>query len=201
MNDILSSTPSSVKPLRNDSELVSRLKMGDGNAFSELVDLFQEKIFKLAYGITLDPEESRDIVQDVFLKAFQNIESFRGEASLSTWLHRITVNICLNWKRRWKRRFRSRHQSIETEEGKESPELITDAENPEHHVGGKQFMELFEEKFRELPEVARTVFVLKELDGLSYEEIAQTLGIKKGTVSSRLFYARKRLQDALRPFT
>lgn len=188
-------------PSRQDeSGLVRRIRDGEEGAFSELVGLFQEKLFRLAYGITLDREESQDIVQDVFLKAFRGIDSFQGHASLATWLHRITVNHCLNWKRRLRRRFKWRHQPLEPEEGGERPELATEADNPDRQYGEREFLDVFEKHFKSLPEEARAVFVLKELEGLSYDEIAANLGIKVGTVSSRLFYARQRLRDAMTPY-
>ncbi|MCP4664759.1 MAG: sigma-70 family RNA polymerase sigma factor [Deltaproteobacteria bacterium] len=175
----------------------SLLKQGHEEAFRVLVRRYQKKLFGIAYGITLDREESLEIVQEVFLKVFQKIHSFRGESSLSTWLHRITVNHCLNWQRRWKRRLKWRHQPLEREDGADYPELGSDEESPHSLYQGKEVERIFKEKLSGLPEEARTVFVLKELEGLSYDEIAKTLKIKRGTVSSRLFYARKRLKESL----
>ena len=188
------------KSRQDESELVHRIRAGDETAFSEVVGMFKEKLFRLAYGITLDREESQDIVQDVFLKAFQAIDTFKGQSSLATWLHRITVNHCLNWKRRLSRRFKWRHQPLEADEGVEQPELATEADNPDRQYGEKEFLDLFEKHFKSLPEEARAVFILKELEGHSYEEIAAQLGLKVGTVSSRLFYARQRLKDAMTPY-
>jgi RNA polymerase sigma-70 factor, ECF subfamily len=182
------------------SLLVSRLKSGDPAAFSDLVGMFKEKLFRLAYSITLDIEESQDLVQEVFLKAFKGIADFKEESTLATWLHRITVNHCLNWKRRWRRRFKWRHQPLEYEDGEDGPELATETDNPERQYGEKEFLDQFERHFKALPEEARAVFALKELEGLSYDEIAETLHIRRGTVSSRLFYARERLRNAMSPY-
>lgn len=184
-------------PLRDESRLVSHLKQGREDAYRELIQNYQKMVFRIAYGITFDREESLDITQDVFLKVYQNIHRFEQKSKLSTWLHRITVNVCLNWKRRWKRRLRWRHHSFEEvfQEGSFEPE--SGAEGPEDQYLNIEFNRKLQNVLLNLPEDARTVFVLKEMEGLSYEEIAETLNVKRGTVSSRLFYARKRLKVLL----
>jgi len=186
--------------LWDERRLVSSLKERQEEAFRILIRRYKTKLFSIAYGITSDREQSFDIVQEVFLKVYENIHSFREDSSLSTWLHRITVNQCLNWKRRWKRRFRWHHQSIETDGGGYDPELRSDSHYTETAYEKKEFEKKLWEKIGELPEEARIVFVLRELEGLSYDEIAKTLKIKTGTVSSRLFYARKRLKEELKEY-
>ena len=99
----------------NEQDLVERLKKGQQWAFNILVDKYQEKLLRVAYGITLDHEDSLEVVQDVFVSVFKNIHTFRQEASLSTWLRKITINQCLNWKRKWKRRFKWHHDTIKSE--------------------------------------------------------------------------------------
>ncbi|MBW1896199.1 MAG: sigma-70 family RNA polymerase sigma factor [Deltaproteobacteria bacterium] len=173
------------------------MKEGQEEAFRVLIRRYQGKLFSIAYGITLDREESLDIVQDVFLKVYRSIHKFRGESTLSTWLYRITVNTCLNWQRRWKRRFGWHHRPLERDEAGERPELRTDDHHPEKLYEQKELERSMWDNLRTLPEEARAVFVLKEVEGLSYDEIAETLSIKKGTVSSRLFYVRKKLREAL----
>jgi len=93
----------------DEPDLVKRLKKGQPWAFNILVARYQSRLLKIAYGITLDREDSLEIVQDVFISAFKNIQTFRQEASLATWLRKITINQCLNWKRKWKRRFKWSH--------------------------------------------------------------------------------------------
>ena len=161
---------------------------------------YQSKLFSIAYGITLDREESLDILQDVFLKVYQKIHTFREEARLSTWLHRMTVNLCLNWQRRWKRRFRWHHQPLERDDAGDCPELGTYDDYPETLYERKEFEQALWEGLNALTEEARAVFVLKEVEDLSYDDIAQILKIKRGTVSSRLFYARKALRKSLKPY-
>jgi len=184
----------------DEGRLVSLLKQGYEEAFRILLKRYEKKVFGIAYGITLDREESLEIVQEVFLKVYQKINSFREEAGLSTWIHRITVNQCLNWQRRWKRRFRWHHQPLEREGAGDYPESGTDEHCPETLIQKKELGKMLQEKLRELPEEARAVFVLKEVEGLSYHEISRVLNIKKGTVSSRLFYARQRLKESLKKY-
>ena len=181
----------------DETKLVALLKAGDEQAFRILIRQYQSKLYSIAYGITLDREESLDIVQDVFLKVYQKIHAFREESSLSTWLHRITVNMCLNWKRRWMRRFKWHHQPLEKEAGGDYPELGTTETVPETLYEQKELQKILWEQLKGLPEEARAVFVLKEMEGLSYDDIAKILKIKTGTVSSRLFYARKKLKKGL----
>jgi len=188
------------KHLGDESTLVSLLKQGQEDAFRVLVRRYETRVFSIAYGITLDREESLDIVQEVFLKVYQNIHTFREESRLSTWLHRITVNLCLNWKKRWKRRFRWHHQPLERDQSGNDLKSGTEAHYPDAIYEKKEFEKIFWDRLNELPEKTRAVFVLKEVEGLSYDEIAKTLGVRTGTVSSRLFYARKRLKKSLKQY-
>lgn len=185
------------RPDWDETRLVALLKEGSEAAYRQLVRRYQDKVFRIAYGITLDREESLDICQEVFLQVFRSIASFRENARLATWLHRITINQALNWKRKWKRRFRWHHRPLDVQSGDDALEQGSDAYSPEHSYREKELEARFKEKLASLPEEARAVFVLKELEGLSYDEIAERLKIKRGTVSSRLFYARRRLKEAL----
>ncbi len=182
---------------QDEKDLVSRLKQGQEAAYRILIRSYQGQLFSIAYGITMDREDSLDIVQEVFLKVHQNIKNFRGDSGLSTWLHRITVNQSLNLQRKWKRRLKWRHQPLEKDEGGDYPELGDNQENPEtlYHKG--ELEKALQEGLNELPETSRTVFVLREIEGLSYDEIAEVLNINKGTVKSRLFLARQKLKERL----
>lgn len=185
---------------RDESDFIAKLIAGDEDAFRRLVRQYQDRLFKVAYGIILDREEARDIVQEVFLKVFNNINRFRGDAKLSTWLHRITVNQCLNWQRRWKRRFRWHHRPLQTENNIDYPELGSTDVTPDALYSEKELDRLFQKQLKALSETTRSVYLLRESEGLSYDEIAKILGIKKGTVSSRLFNARKQLIKGLTPY-
>lgn len=184
----------------HDEELIFRLQRGDEWAFQLLVRRFRKKLFSVAYGITLDREESKDIVQEVFLQAYRSIGGFRGDASLATWLHRIAVNRCLNWKRRWARRFKWMHVSTDSmDDDAPTVEIESPLPTPETRVADAQTRQQIDNALKMLPEQIRTVFVLRELEGLSYEQIADITGIRLGTVRSRLFHARKRLKEILQP--
>lgn len=181
----------------DDSRLINDLKNGNERAYRQLVGKYQAKLRNVAYGITLDVEESSDIIQNVFLKAYMGMDKFKGESSLYTWLRRITINESLNWVRKWKRRFKWQHQSLDQEDGS-SLDLESDEAGPESVLSNKQTAGVLEDGLDKLPEKARAVLVLKEVEGLSYEEIGDILGINKGTVSSRIFYAREKLRDYLK---
>jgi RNA polymerase sigma-70 factor (ECF subfamily) len=180
-----------------EDELIERLRKGQEEAYRVLVREYHSRLYSLAYGITLDREESLDILQEVFLKVFSNIKRFEGKALLFTWLRRITVNESLNWRRWAKRKFRWRHQPLETGGTDGGPETGTEESGPEAMYQRKELENLLNNRLNSLPDEVRTIFVLRELEGLSYDEIAEQLNLKKGTVSSRLFYARQRLKEAL----
>ncbi len=180
-----------------ENDLVDRLKQGQEWAFNILVNKYQNMLLKIAYGITLDREESLEIVQDVFVSVHKNIKTFRQDAGLSGWLRKITINSCLNWKRKWKRRFRWNHQTIESKDENKLLKAKKDDNNPETLFREKQIEMLVMKNIEQLPEKIRVVFVLNTLEGLSYNEIAQHLSIKRGTVSSRLHHARKILTESI----
>nr|WP_320191039.1 sigma-70 family RNA polymerase sigma factor [uncultured Desulfobacter sp.] len=183
----------------DEDDLIRRLKQGQQWACNTLVDLYQERLLKLAWGITLDKEESREIVQDIFFTAIKKIDTFRGESSLWAWLRKMTVNACLNWKRKWKRRFRWHHTPIETETLIPAQAGRTQEDTPETLLQEKQAYKAVADAVARLPEDVRTAFVLCSFEGLSYQEIAQVLGIKKGTVSSRVFRARQMISRSIEP--
>jgi len=178
-----------------EQDLVERLKKGQKQAFNQLVSSYQERLFKLAYGITLDREDSLEVVQDVFLSVYHHIQTFRQDSTLATWLRKITLHHCLNWKRKWKRRFKWHHQSLEQENDFEPAE--ENLNDPELLFREKQLEGALMKEIQALPEKLRLVFVLNAIEGLSYDEIAEILNIKKGTVSSRLHLARKSLINSL----
>ena len=186
-----------IEPL-DEKDLIKWLQQGRESAFRILVTQYQARLMAIAWGITLDHEESLEIVQDVFLSVHKNIRKFRGEAGLMTWMRKITVNLCLNWKRRWKRRFKWHHRPLETEESPgawEGHDIQHDC--PESAYLNREQEENLMKLVEALPEKTRTVFILKTIEGLSYDAIAKLLNIKTGTVSSRLYHARKTLAAAL----
>lgn len=183
---------------KEEKALIERLRQGQQWACDTLVTNFQERLLKIAYGITLDHEESREIVQDAFVSAIENISGFRGDSGLSTWLRKITINHCLNWKRKWKRRFRWHHTSLEPDTEFLTFDGAGQGETPENLLREKQEEQRLAAAVKALPEKIRLVFVLNTVEGMSYQEISEALAIKEGTVSSRLYRARQMIMDALK---
>ncbi|MCA1786592.1 MAG: sigma-70 family RNA polymerase sigma factor, partial [Desulfobacteraceae bacterium] len=171
-------TDAAADRVRDEQDLVEQLKQGRKQAFDILVNRFQKRLLKVAYGITLDQEESREIVQDVFTTVFRQIHSFRQDATLYTWLRKITINHCLNWKRKWKRRFRWHHDPITFENERIISRENTQMDTPETLMQKKQFRNRLMDAVKTLPEKTRVVFVLYALEDLSYEEIADFLHIR-----------------------
>ena len=181
----------------DEEDLIRRLKQGQQWSCNVLVALYQERLLKLAWGITLDREESMEIVQDVLFTAIKKIDTFREESGLWTWLRKITINACLNWKRKWKRRFRWHHTPLEPQTMIAAKDTQTQENTPESLLQEKEKKRAVADAVARLPEDVRTAFVLCAFEGLSYQEIAQILGIKKGTVSSRVFRARQIISSSM----
>ncbi len=181
----------------DEKHLIQELKLGREGAFRVLVDRYQRRLLKVAYGIVLEEQESLEIVQDVFVTVYRHIDGFREDSRLFTWLVTITINLSLNWKRRWKRRFRWSHSSFEAHDVPPVRAPGNRIETPETLYRDREFEAGIMAAVEKLPEKPRVVFVLKTLEELSYGEIAQVLDIKIGTVKSRLFQARKLLTAAL----
>ncbi len=181
----------------DENALIKRLQQGQQWAYQVLVTQYQDRLLKIAYGICLDHEESREIVQDVFVNAIGHIHGYRQDAGLYGWLRKITINACLNWKRKWTRRFRWHHTSLEPDNEFLLNQLAMDGPTPESRLREKEYQKRLAKAIQGLGEKNRAVFVLKTLEDLSYEEISASLGIKKGTVSSRLSAARKQILSAM----
>ena len=181
----------------DEEQVINRLKKGEESAFALLVRRFQARLFSIAYAMTRDSEESRDIVQEVFLKVHRSMDRFKGDARLSTWLHRITVNECLNWRRRWRIRRRGQHSPLMNEGDAPAAANLIEEEDPESRLRAKEMHDRYLDALQALPEKTRAVFVLKELEGMSYEQIGAILGLRRGTVASRLHNARRQLTKAL----
>jgi RNA polymerase sigma-70 factor (ECF subfamily) len=182
---------------------VARAKQGDHDAFRVLVERYQGRAYALALRVLRDEDLARDAVQEGFLKAYTNLSKFEGRSSFYTWLYRLVMNLCLDMKRRDKS-----DREVEWDETRPGdPAGAPDAEALAGQGGGNpgpaQALERSElrkriaEAISQLPGEARETLLLREVDGLSYAEIAEALSIPKGTVMSRLHYARKRVQQIL----
>lgn len=173
----------------SDRELVFRAQQGDAEAFSGLLVRYRDRIYATLYGLTGDRETSEDLLQEVSIKAHQSIGRFRGDSQFYTWLYRVAVNRWKDWRISMSRR---REDVIE---GVFDRTPGTYRTNAEAETG--EIRRILSDALEELPEIWREVIVLREIDDLSYEEIAATLSCSIGTVKSRLFRARARLRDIL----
>lgn len=176
-----------------EDKIVSRVQAGDVNAFEELVTAYEKNVYNLALRMTGNPEDAADMSQEAFLKAYSSMSSFRGESKFSVWLYRIVSNVCLDFLRR-----RSRRQtvslSIEDDGGEEIQlELPDESQTPEALLEQRMTRDAVRRGLEALPHEQRQILLLREIQGLSYDEIALTLGLEAGTVKSRIFRARKRL--------
>ena len=178
--------------------LVQAAKSGDLEAFSQLVKRYDRNIFRIAQHITHNEEDAQDVVQDAFLKAYQNLEQFQGNSKFSTWLVRIAVNEALmKLRRRRSDRTVSLDEDVETEEGTMPREVADWSPNPEQLYGQSEWSEILKKTIQGLPPGFRTVFVLRDVEGLSTEETAEMLGLSIPAVKSRLLRARLQLRDRL----
>ncbi|MCD0504411.1 RNA polymerase sigma factor RpoE [Bordetella petrii] len=183
-----------------DAELVARVQRGDKKAFDLLVLKYQRKILRLLGRMIRDPAEIEDVAQEAFIKAYRALPQFRGESAFYTWLYRIAVNTARNWLASAGRR-PSAPNAIETEDGETFNETdnLTDISTPEAMVASREIAETVNAVIEELPEELRTAIVLREIEGMSYEDIAQSMDCPIGTVRSRIFRAREAIATRLRP--
>jgi len=184
----------SMNPARSlDTRLVEQTLAGDQAAFEELVERYQTRLFALSRQYTRNAVDVEDIVQDTFLKAYRKLDTFDHRSSFYTWIYRIATNTILDVL---KRRGRSPVQNVE------DPELLgdiapRDLPSPSAGLEATEVSEITEEVLDHLPDIFKSVLVMREYHGLAYQEIADTLGVSIGTVESRLFRARARFKDKL----
>lgn len=182
-----------------DERLIAGLQCGDERAYELLIRRFEAPVYNLAWRLLNDPSDAGDVVQEVFLKVFRNIESFRRDSSLRTWVYRIAVNESHN-RRRWLFRHRrgetGLEESFEDSEGREKP-LMDAGETPYDFTMNREAQSLLEEGLAALNPVFRTTLVLREMEEMSYDEIAAILEVSLGTVKSRIMRGREALRHYL----
>ncbi|MDH3443011.1 MAG: sigma-70 family RNA polymerase sigma factor [Deltaproteobacteria bacterium] len=180
----------------SDWALVEKCQAGDMSAFQELISRYQQKIYMVILGLLRNREDTLEVAQEAFFRAYRKINSFQGGSSFYTWLYRIAVNVAIDAQRRQKRNpleFRESMDGIMEERNEV-------AKDPSADVHDKELRAKLNQAINELSPDHRAVIVLRTLEGLSYKEIGETLGCSEGTVMSRLHYARKKLQEKLRAF-
>ncbi|MFZ1141200.1 MAG: sigma-70 family RNA polymerase sigma factor [Candidatus Sulfotelmatobacter sp.] len=191
---------------QEEAAIVAELKAGSETAYAWLIGEFQQPVYGLVYRVVNDPADAADTTQDVFLKVFRGMKHFHGGSSLKTWIYRIALHEAAN-RRRWWFRHKAKETSIEPES--EAPSIgesamqvaLTDhADSPFDSVAHHEVQHRVEEELRKVPEPYRTTLILRDLEEMSYEEIAEVLEISLGTVKSRLTRGRDALRQRLAPY-
>ena len=180
-----------------EAALLDQCRRGNAGAFERLVALYENKVYNLAFRMVGNYEDASDIAQEAFLKVYTSLDQFRGESSFSTWLYRVVSNACLDELRR---RARHRAISIDTPVSAEDPstrQIPSGDPEPGHAIERAEVRTAVQQGIMELPDDHRIILVLRDIHGLSYEEIAQVLDMPLGTVKSRLNRARLGLRDRL----
>ena len=181
-----------------DVALVASARAGDVQAFETLIGKYDRQIFRIAQHITQNREDAQDVVQDAFLKAYEKLDQFQGNSKFYTWLVRIAVNESLmRLRKRRTGKMVSIDEDIETDEGSVPRDLADWSPNPEQNYGQAELNEILRKTIQGLPHGFRIVFVLRDVDGLSTEETAETLGLSIPAVKSRLLRARLQLRERL----
>jgi RNA polymerase sigma-70 factor, ECF subfamily len=183
-----------------DQELVERAQRGDKRAFGLLVEKYQRKLGRLLGRMIRDQAEVEDVVQEAFIKAYRALPNFRGESAFYTWLYRIGINTAKNYLVAMGRRPRvSAEIEVEDAENFEDGDELRTISTPETELMSKQVAQTVNDTVAALPEELRTAITLREIEGLSYEEIASLMDCPIGTVRSRIFRARETIAEKLRP--
>ncbi|MFZ5862453.1 MAG: sigma-70 family RNA polymerase sigma factor [Nitrospirota bacterium] len=196
----MNAASSSPPVVDDDGQWVAKAQRGDEHAFGELVIRYRTRMYQVAYGMVNHHETAMDLAQEGFLRAYQHLAAFRGEAKFSTWLRRIVTNVCLDYVRRAEHRTATASYD-ETRAEDDDPDGVSLAgalDPPDARVTRRELGLAILEAMRALTPEQRAAIVLREVEEMSYEEIAKTMDCAVGTVMSRLHYARKRLQSLLR---
>ena len=186
----------------DERDLIERTKSGDNRAFDQLVKQYQRKVFGIAYGIVRDPEDALDVCQDVFLRAYRNLGHFKGDSKFYTWIYRITVNLSIDYIHKKRKAPMLMHDDTRMVEDFciDQDALHGARTSPVRHLDTKELGERVSSCFERLSEKHRAVLILREVEGLSYKEIAQAVRCSRGTVMSRLFHARNNMKSMLQAY-
>ncbi len=184
---------------QEDRELIEAVRGGDPSAYRGLVERYQGRVYALLCGMVRDREEARDLTQEAFIRAYRQLDRFRGDAGFYTWLYRIAMNVAIDHLRRQRsRRQEAFEEGVAARDGDGAIDPAHSRADPSRAVERQQIGEAIFQALEKLSDEHRQVILLREVEGLSYREIAEVMEIPEGTVMSRLFYARRKLRDLLR---
>jgi RNA polymerase sigma-70 factor, ECF subfamily len=176
------------------AELVQAFRQGDIQAFNKLVNLYQDKIYNLAYNYVKDQEEAKDLAQDIFVSIYRSLPALKDPSKFSSWLYQTAINHCRNRYRRLQRRGFFDMQSIDDEE---TPLQLSTGESLEDNIEQQEATDILLSELAKMSETEKEILILRDLQGLSYEEISETLALPLGTVKSKLNRARLALKNRL----
>ena len=182
-----------------DEDLVLRVQRGDRSAFDFLVIKYQHKIIQLVNRYVKDPSEAQDVAQEAFIKAYRALGNFRGDSAFYTWLYRIAINTAKNYLVSRSRRSSDYQVDIQDAEALENAPQLQGMETPERLLLNQEIIDTIKTAIDKLPEEMRTAIMLREFEGMSYEEIAEAMDCPVGTVRSRIFRAREAIDNKLNP--
>lgn len=201
MSDREQTPPEGAAPEPDDRELVARARQQDVGAYDELVRRYQGRIYNLVYNMTSNREDTEDLLQEVFVKAYASLRRFKGDSSFYTWLYRIAVNRTINFLKKRKRRTAMSLDDVDVGIERDPAYVeLSSRESPLRDMSLSELQERLNTALQALSEKHRTVVVMHDIEGIPHEEIGRVLGCSPGTVRSRLFYARQRLQQELSEF-
>lgn len=197
--------PAPPEPKESDDEkahirrLVQHAKKGDREAYRELVQRYQKRVFGILFGMLRSREDAMELTQDVFIKVYQRIKDFEEKSSFYTWVYRIAFNLAIDFRRReWKKVHTEYDDAVEQDGAADDGILNRERINPEQELQSRELGEQIRRALETLPDEQKQVLLLREVEGLSYQEMADSMGCSIGTIMSRLFYARKKMQAQLK---
>lgn len=196
-----SESPQEVEQSDGDRQLVARVQGGDSAAYRALFDRYHRRAFAVALGVVKNRQDAQDVVQEAFIKVHRHIGSFQGNSSFYTWLYRIVMNLSIDHIRRGRPNTDfddARAHDDAAGDGSMLPRILDG--NPAKTAVRKELTAQLTNALNALPEYHRAVILLREIEGLSYEDMAKTLKVPKGTIMSRLFHARKKMQETLQVY-
>jgi RNA polymerase sigma-70 factor (ECF subfamily) len=178
----------------DESDLIRRAKKGDPRAFGSLVERYQRRVVSVAFAVVHNQEDAHELAQETFIRAYENIGGFESRSSFSTWLYRIAANIAIDFRRR-----EGRHTVLRGEDAEnEFSRMPSERGDSFHEASRRELSARLRDALKELTPEHRAVILLREVEGLSYDEISEVLNCPRGTVMSRLHYARNRLREILK---